>query len=372
MKLPLSADELSPQWLTHALESGGQLPAAVVAGVRAEPIEVGRGFVGQVHRLHLAYEEAPIGAPNSLIAKLPALDGDARRFNAALWRDRREVRFYRGLATEVPLHVPRCYYAELESEEGSGALLLEDLGAEATNLGYFDDCPPERAVQAIEAIARLHARFWNASRVGGLEWPKDRLEGIYRGSSEMTRQLWGAFESTAPCPIPDAISRNHDRIVMAIARRPERILASDTSLLHGDYWLGNLLFLGDNGPDDVCVLDWQSASWGPVTDDLATFLAMGLSSELRRESGTELLAHYHAELCRHGVEGYPLESMLEDYRASLVAALAIPIISATELASRKEKEAGDPSFEILVRIHDALTVRLLESVIEQDALTSLG
>ena len=47
------ADDITPEWLTAALRSGGVLPSgASVAGLQAEALSEGVGFVGQVLRSH--------------------------------------------------------------------------------------------------------------------------------------------------------------------------------------------------------------------------------------------------------------------------------------------------------------------------------
>ena len=78
-----------------------------------------------------------------------------------------------------------------------------------------------------------------------------------------------------------------------IQRATER--SDGTVLVHGDYWLGNVLV---DGQDIVAVLDWTTAHWGDPTEDLHHLIdhlvEMGMASG--REIGvlTELARAAHA------------------------------------------------------------------------------
>ena len=72
LKIPAGPQELTPQWLTHALRQTGAIEGATVRSFDAETIAEGVGLIGQLARVKLHYDGPEAGAPASLIAKFPA------------------------------------------------------------------------------------------------------------------------------------------------------------------------------------------------------------------------------------------------------------------------------------------------------------
>jgi hypothetical protein len=63
--IPKSPAELSPEWLTDALQSGGATNVRV-ASFDYEPIAAGVGFLGKLGRLRLHYAKNGKGLPRTL------------------------------------------------------------------------------------------------------------------------------------------------------------------------------------------------------------------------------------------------------------------------------------------------------------------
>ena len=76
--IPKSPDDLSPEWLTAALQSGGAGNARV-ASFDCEPIAAGVGFLGKLGRLRLRHAEGGEGLPRTLIVKQPTQDAKSRQ-----------------------------------------------------------------------------------------------------------------------------------------------------------------------------------------------------------------------------------------------------------------------------------------------------
>jgi len=68
--------------------------------------------------------------------------------------------------------------------------------------------------------------------------------------------------------------------------------------------------------------DWRI---GRAAADLPYMMAVHWYPERRARLEARLLERYHAGLCAHGVTGYSLERLWEDYRLSVIGHLAIPI-----------------------------------------------
>src|SRR5213076_3051859 len=114
LPLPTSIGTVTPGWLTAALRAGG-LDGVTVTAVNSTAIGEGVGFIGQVARLDLDYSGASQTAPPSLVAKLRSTDPGSRMIGVAFGLYEREVRFYKELAEQAGLPVPRCYFAAYDA-----------------------------------------------------------------------------------------------------------------------------------------------------------------------------------------------------------------------------------------------------------------
>lgn len=171
MMIPNRVEELTPEWLTEALRSGGVLGAgARVVSVEAERLGEGAGFIGQLFRLRLTYEGDAGDAPATLIAKTPTLDEGSRAVALMYGLYEREYRFYKELAAEIAFRTPRCYYADGDADTARYILLLEDMGAHGTAGDQVAGCTAEQAHLALRELARHHAQWWRSPRLDEIAW----------------------------------------------------------------------------------------------------------------------------------------------------------------------------------------------------------
>jgi hypothetical protein len=110
VRFPIRPDEITPDWLNRALSA--RLPDMDVA--RVEVLDQHSGTTGRV-RLGLHHAAGSAG-PASVFVKLPPFDESQRKLVAATDMGRREARFYAGPATEVPMRIPRSYFAAAGDE----------------------------------------------------------------------------------------------------------------------------------------------------------------------------------------------------------------------------------------------------------------
>jgi len=90
-------------------------------------------------------------------------------------------------------------------------------------------------------------------------------------------------------------------------------------LSHGDYRLDNMFFTADGSMR--AVIDWQTATPGPVVTDVGYFLVSSLHAVTEEAVVDELLAGYHAELVANGVTDYPYDQFHADYLDGLLIIL---------------------------------------------------
>ena len=155
-------------------------------------------------------------------------------------------------------------------------------------------------LSTVAGLAAIHAVDFEAAGLGGLGPPAGYLERQVR---RWTRQY-------------EASRTDEIRAMNALARwLPERLPPSPrTTLVHGDYRMGNLVF-ARNGSQLCGVLDWELATLGDPFADLA-YLCMGYHHESPGRPG---LVAYPGSAC-----GVPPESELLDEYCRLARIDEIP------------------------------------------------
>ncbi|QFG26774.1 phosphotransferase family protein [Actinomadura sp. WMMB 499] len=322
MRVIGTPDGLTPEAFSEIFE-------APVSGVRWE--KVGSGQIGACYRIRL---DGADGVPRRLVAKLAAEDEAARAFLWPVYRA--EVSFYRDLAPTVRVRTPRCHHAAISADGTSFVLLLDDMHP-AVQGDQLAGCPPDRAAGAVANLAGLHGPRWCDPTLLDLPW-------LNTVGEEEAAQLGEVYGPAVETFVERFAGRLGDRDVRTLRETAEAIAAwvvgrpERFGLVHGDYRLDNLLF-GDGGR--VTAVDWQTIGIGHPLRDLSYFLGTSLLPEDRAARERELVAHYHAELERHGVTGYDLDACFDDYR---FAALQGPLITVLGCAYGTPTERGDRMF----------------------------
>ena len=346
--IPTTLEELTPEWLS------GVLPGdARVASVRCEPLGEGEGFVGQLARLHLAYEGEAGAAPRTVIAKLPTTVRANRATGELLGVYEREILFYRELAPEVSYRTARLYHAEMDDNPASAygpaivrfvdrlptwlmrplmalfyliarasgrryVLMLEDL-APARLGDQVAGASAEACRPVVRAMARAQAALWQSPRLEGRYWVSALDIGLRLGR-EMFRGSRAGFEerfAKALRPEDHQALDWLDRHIVDLQR--DLMQRAPDTLLHGDFRLDNLFF--DERAEPL-VVDWQSVARGPGVLDLAYFVSGSLPPETSDDDELALVRAYHEALVAEGVTGYALDACLRDYRSAVVLLLA--------------------------------------------------
>jgi hypothetical protein len=349
---PRSVDDISPAWLTAALRAGGALRDAVVTGRAIEPIGVGVGFLGQLARVRPTYDRPEASAPASVIAKLPTLDPGGREICRIFQFYQREIGFYRELAPQLALRVPRCYHAAMDEAADEYVLLLEDLA----DLRMGDDlagCGAAEAERAVRALGALHGAWWEQPRLAALAWlpavnaPVHQFaQPAYTASLEPFLQLFGDRLSPGMRAIAEAMKDHVVDLLDATAGAPRTII-------HGDFRLDNMFF----GRDELAVIDWQISCRGRGVFDLAYFLSGSVLPAVRKAEEMRLLRLWH-ELATGGRPGYSLDDALTDYRRCVLYCNVYTVIATGTL---------DPANERGMALFDAWLGRRVTAIEELDA-----
>lgn len=301
---PRRATDVTAQWLTDKV--GSRAPGAVALDV--EPLDGTTGTTDR-GRIGVTWNEAGVdaGLPSSVFIKSTPLSAKNRTMVASLDMAVNEVNFYRHVGDALGDLAPKAWF----TYAGVGArhlLVLEDLVARGCRPhALADDCGIDHARSVIEALAQLHATYWEDPRLGThFGWARtwSRRPGHSVLATFYKRGRKGALALDRPEITPavrrlaSALDRHADTYYHEFETGP-------LTLLHGDSHLGNTYRLPDGRAG---LLDWQVVWHGPGLREVSYFLTGGLEPEVRRPHERELIDLYLDGLRTHGVTDPPTPS----------------------------------------------------------------
>ena len=356
--IPLTADDLTPSWFEDVVQD--RHPGTEVTAADVEVISAGVGFVGIVARAQLSYAAGGDGAPAELIVKLPSPDPGSRMVGVAFGLFEREVRFYSDISTDCGMPVPGCYFAAYDGTAGNSVIVLE-----ALNEGRFGDqvagATGDDAAAAIDALARMHASWWESPRLGAHSWITSGIENIKQPIAMMYEAAWRPAMERLGHLLPGDLRE----AAPALGRRAIRTLDSfegrEETLCHGDYRQDNLFFPA-NAPGSIIACDWQSPGRGPAFADVAYFIGGSLDTDTRRANERDLLKRYWEGLRAGGVTSYSFEQLQEDYRLYFSLVFAGMMVLGGTLPDGNER--GRALIEQSVD-------RFVKAMVDQDSLALL-
>jgi aminoglycoside/choline kinase family phosphotransferase len=331
--IPARPEDLTSSWLTEALRTAGVISRSSVTDFSTVIIGQEWGFTGIVARVELEYDRAEPDAPASVIAKFPNAAGDAiSSFQEIQQRDpaqarrffercAREIWFYQQVAPRGNVPAPRMYHGAADLDDGRFVLLLEDL--REMNVGdVLLGCSADEAGQVLDAIAPLHANWWDRAADEGLAWIphwQENADARVRGYQRHVAPFLERFGERTPEPVRAVVERLHHSARAVITE----LAAAPKTLGHADLHLDNIAF---DVSGTATIFDWQTVLWIPAVCDLAAFIVASLDPPSRREHEEDLVRRYHAALVKHGVGGYALDDLWRDYRLALLNILAGNVI----------------------------------------------
>ena len=350
--IPITPEEITPEWLTHALRESEILVKATVESVDIEAVGEGRGALSQIVRLNITYDHYETHAPESLIAKLSLPDPEMRKARTSIYAN--EIHFYRELANRMNLYTPRLYFSAMRDEEGLFILLLEDLSA-LHPIGQTG-CWVEETKCAVTHLTLLHAQFWGDPHLKRLEWLSDWNPVVYEGQWQAfktrTEEHWTVFKDKMGHRLSAQIMKIGDHLAEYLVYVTRQLEQLPRTLIHGDFDPNNLLFGAVDGPTPIAVIDWQFLEYAPGVLDMSRFLSDALSPQDLTEHETMLLENYHAGLMENGVEGYDFDQCLRAYRLSVLKQFC----HAVSFASRLDSVDENARRRLESIIHSKLTI----------------
>ncbi len=220
-----------------------------------------RPSIGRLRAIQVSYQGKTGDAEVQLVVKEPR--GTTRTGLAGAGR--REVGVYRHLVSELPLATPRLVAA---SDAGDWLVLRAMKPERAPAEWTMDDYQA-----AIRSLVRLHDRFWGLGKdLNVFQWLSRPTEADFEVHvSAAANALQRLVDQGQPAGLPGWPDRVHmmANLIMNAQRVIEPLAQEPATLLHGDYWPGNILVL-EGGRQ--AVFDWQLTAVGPAALDLLVFV----------------------------------------------------------------------------------------------------
>jgi hypothetical protein len=303
----------SADWLSQAL---GQ----TVLDVTSAPLSEGLGLVSHTWLLHLV---AAPGAdlPASLILKTESDDPAMRQLARDLEAFETERSFYLHLAPDLAATVPRlqaCWQGDADEPRW---LLLEDLSALRAG-NQVRGLSTKETAAALEAMARLHARFWMNEQSQQQTWLASHRFWYQGAGTELTRLIqpfladYELRVDRAAIALIEAVAERSEAVDRALQERP-------WTLVHGDLRADNLLF--DDRPCEqpgVKIVDWGSPCRSLAAVDVACLIGGSTPMPQRRGRLPELVDIWHRALLDGGVRGYDRNEAWRDVQLGCLRCLS--------------------------------------------------
>jgi hypothetical protein len=351
MKLPLTADEITTDWLNAALRY--RYPEVVVSASKVEDIILG---TSTKIRVSLQYAKGrDCGLPPTLIVK------GGFEAHSPNMKDMyiNEIRSYRDVLPFISMNTPACYYAGSDHDTHQSIVIMEDLRAKGVN--FLHAQKPQtypQVARRLTAMARYHAETWNTPELKpGGRW--EHISGRHEGWSVVYQDRYlipEVWQHYVDSPRGAAVSSTlHDRAWMAGALKKLGALHQQHPycLVHGDTHLGNLYEERDGTPG---FFDMQH-SRGPWFMEVTYHLICALDMVDRPKYEQALLVHYLEALKANGIDAPGFEEAFECYRREIAYGFFIFLINEVKFQTEAINTAYAARFGAAAMQHD--TVRLL-------------
>jgi|GEM_PF-3704823 len=281
MNLPESPDTLDAAYLESLLRSRYSDPGQKVAYFSVQRLEKGTS-----------------GAQLYSVGVDLASGNGPLRFVLKLNGGRKEVFFYRDLASRLPVETPYVLDARL-LDDGRAWLLMEEITGVKDGLTW--DEADYRAV--LYDMAHLHAQFWTRANL------LDDCPWLWRPNHAALQELVAARKSDLDAisaswltdALPEVFASDRLSLATRVLEQPHKIfeplLAAGTTLVHGDYWFHNVQI---TTAGRRVLVDWQDAQVWSGLWELAYFLnlLLPIGPNAYRENlpvDEELMISWYAE-----------------------------------------------------------------------------
>ena len=346
-EVPPTPEHLTDEWLTFALCRG--MPGAKVLGH-----ELGPRSDGTSSRRTLRVEFDEVGREAGLTERLFTKSAPGfmtRLVSTAVGLGAIESAFYAQVRPELAIEAPTSQYSSYDPVTNRQLLIVDDVSY--TRRAHFGniltrELERKQADQVIDALAALHAEFWNAplrKRFG--HWLPDSYEWMARLNITINapKRILVGFERAREV-IPPRLYRRSKEVPDALMRSLKINIAGPQTLLHGDVHPGNWYVTGDNR---MGLCDWQCVVRGGWARDIAYALSTHLTVENRRAWERDLLAYYRDRLSEAGCQVPNADESFLAYRQQMLHAMFMWLVTVGRYSLQPEMQPMDVTLESVRR-----------------------
>ncbi len=310
-----SGTEINAKWLSEQLGHH-------IEEFEIEPLGVPQGVLSNTMRLKPRGPSDDL--PSSLILKIDSENLHKREMALKLNCFHREVSFYRTVAPDISSLVPLVYATGNGSSDEGRWLLMEDLTAMKVG-NQVRGVSADASCLVLDAIAQLHARFWNSSSLHGYEWLTDN-QFWFQGSREMLSSFHCNFLNDYELRVEPEALRAIEFVIENSQRIDEKMAQRPMTMVHSDLRVENVLFGTCSTQRSVVVIDWGTPTRSMAAMDLAYHVAGSVPMPARRNRLHNLCATWHQSLSKYGVADYSLEDAWADFQLASLRCLSSVLI----------------------------------------------
>ncbi|MFX1457601.1 MAG: phosphotransferase [Promethearchaeota archaeon] len=290
----------------------------------------GKGFLSELVRLTLTYDNASSELPSTMIVKMPM--GFRGVVNSPHNFYRREIEFYKEIAPRSKIRVPEVIYSNYDLAANRYILILEDCSKYKV-VNQLEGLNIEQIKQVIKSIAKFHARWWDAQELISWDWlPKPKGEYIL-SFVELYRNAWDF--ATRSEEFLAALPEGCQKIGQKIYEQMPWIINSDPdhnlTITHYDLRAENIFFDDKNTEDPIILIDWGTAIVSTGIMDIAYLLTGSVKPKLRRKIEKEIILFYMNQLEENGLKIPDFEWFWKYFLLSTLRFFYLVPLSAVEL-----------------------------------------
>lgn len=243
----------------------------------------------------------------------------------------KEVEFYKFIQnlTTINLPVAQCFDAYISPDKSKYLLLLEDLSNEYYSSSSADFTSDNIWLSAACSLGKLHAAFWNSTKIDSKNLSIDSITKIdfyikdmYEIYHKFTNDFREHFDSETLSIFEHAL-----KIAVGLeTERYERISNKDNiTLINGDSHIYNFM-LPHNQSKAPIIIDFQFWGVGIGTRDIAHLTRASFPKTYGEEFHQLLVKKYYETLLEEGVQDYSWETCWNGYRKQAASMLLLPMI----------------------------------------------
>jgi len=307
--------------------------------------------MGQLASLTIEYAEFDDSAPRNIVAKFASANPKTREMARNQSYYQREISFYRDIGSAAGIPVAECYFSAHVEDTNHFVLLLEDMSP-AVASDQVSGTSVADSAWVIEAIAKLHAKWWNSERLADYSWAQPIFNEMpMELGLEMIHKAIEDAETKGTFDAYPEIKRLMKMLPPLFSMKPP--MPFPFTLIHGDLRSDNVFCPTSDG-GRYALIDWQLCGVGQPATDLVRWLTQSITVTQRRQTEQDLLKLYHQRLVEYGVTDYTFKQLLKDYQLNLVVILLM--FSNTMDDLDKSEERSKAVLDVMYKRLDAALV----------------